>query len=114
MSPYTSRLLRKDDGQAGQAAVFEHIVGHGDVFHGPVRVAHKLVHFGVGGQVHHHVHLRVFDAADALLVRRVGAGEVLQEVAEAVGPGVDALVHAEHLVPVVHEPQRQVGADLPG
>jgi hypothetical protein len=48
-----------------------------------------------------------------LLVRRIGAGEVLQEVGEAVGPGVEPLVHPEDEVPLVEQAQGEVGADLP-
>ena len=40
--------------------------------------------------------------------------EVLEQVAEVVRPGVHALVDAEDLVAVGEEPERQIGADLPG
>ena len=75
-------------------------------------LADELVHLGVGGEVDDHVGGRVLDAADPALHRGVVAGEVLQEVAEVVGPRVQALVDAEDVMALGEQPQREVGADL--
>ncbi len=65
-----------------------------------MRLADELVHLRVRGQVHDDVDLRVLDAADAAVERRVVAGEILQQRRERVGPRVLALVDAEDLVAV--------------
>jgi hypothetical protein len=78
-----------------------------------MRLADKLVHLGVGGEMHDEVDLRIFDAADAALERGVVAGEILQKRREGVRPGVLALVDAEDVVAVALQPQGEVRADLP-
>jgi hypothetical protein len=77
-----------------------------------VRLGHELVHLRVRGEVDDDVDPRVLDAADPARERRIVAGEVLEQVAEVVRPGVDALVDAEDLVAVAPEAQGEVRADL--
>jgi hypothetical protein len=64
------------------------------------------------GEMDDDVDVRVLDAVDPAPERRVVTGEVLQEIAELVGPGVLALVDPVHLVTVGLESEREVRADL--
>ena len=79
-----------------------------------MRLRDEQVHLGVRRQVDDEIRLRVRDAADPVRERRVLAGQVLEQVAEVVRPGVHALVDAEDLVAVGQQPEREVGADLAG
>jgi hypothetical protein len=56
---------------------------------------------------------RVNPPTNPVLIRRIMAAEVLQDIAELVRPGVDSFVHAENLVSLANQPQRQIGTDLP-
>ena len=68
---------REDERQPQLAAVLEDVEGHDRVLERAVRLAHELVHLRVRGHVHDDVDLRVLDAADAAVERRVVAGEIL-------------------------------------
>src|ERR687888_2254103 len=103
---------REDDRQPLLTAVLEDVERHHGVLERTMRLAHELVHLRVGGEVHDEVDLRILDAADSVRERRIVAGEILQQVAELVRPGVQALVDAEHLVPVALEARRKVRPDL--
>ena len=79
-----------------------------------MRLRDELVHLRVRRQMDDDVDLGVRDAADPVREGRVLAGQILEQVAEVVRPGVHALVDAEDLVAVGQQPEREVGADLPG
>ena len=104
----------EDERQPALPAVLEHVEGHHRVLERAMRLRDELVHLRVRRQVDDDVGLRVRDAADPVREGRVLAGEVLEQVAEVVRPRVHALVDAEDLVAVGEEPEREVGADLPG
>ena len=78
-----------------------------------MRLPHELVHLRVRREMHDDVGRRILDPADAALIGRVVAGEILQQCREGVRPPVLALVDPEDLVPVAEQPQSEVGADLP-
>ncbi len=103
----------EDDRDASLARVLEDVERHHRVLERPVRLADELVHLRVRRQVHHEIGLRVLDPVDPAREGRVVPGEVLEQVRERVGPGVEPLVDPEHVVAGALEAQGQVRADLP-
>ena len=92
---------REHDRQLLLRGVLEHVERHHRVLERAVRLPDELVHLRVRGEMDDDVDLRVLDAVDPAGERRVVAREVLQQVAEVVGPRVLALVDAEDLVAVL-------------
>ena len=79
-----------------------------------MRLCDEQVHLRVRREMDDEIRLRVRDAPDPVREGRVLAREILEQVAEVVRPGVDALVDAEDLVAVGQQPEREIGADLAG
>src|SRR6185503_1651530 len=105
---------REDDRDVPLPRVLEDVERHHRVLERSVRLTHELMHLGVRGEMHDEVGLRVLDAVDPPRVRRVVAGEVLEQVREGVRPRVEALVDPEDLMPALEQPEREVRADLSG
>src|SRR5438552_4219244 len=104
----------EDDREALLAAELQHVEGHHRVLERAVRLAHELVHLRVRPEVDDEVDLGILHAADSTRERWIVAGKILKQVAKIVGPRVQPLVDAEHVVSVTDEAKRKVGADLPG
>lgn len=103
----------ENDGRVVGAAIFQDVVGHGDILQRAIGLLHELVDFGVGGEMNDNIELTgVFDVADAVLEGFVGRAEVLQEGLNLVGPGVLADIHPENVMAFLLEFEAEVGAYL--
>ena len=56
--------------------------------------------------------MQIEHTADPTREIAIWCGEILQHRGDAIGPGVYALIDAEHLVAGIQQAQREVGADL--